>query len=434
MRKLIKELRSSIWEQVNVQWFLHNRVAKKSFWFLTLRDRSGLGMIIVEWDDQMSKLDGMQIGTVLSINWTVFEEPNNKKFGLEIKNVDIEVLQPVTHANGIDISKDDLIADMDTMIDNRIFTLRHPKQSSIFKIYANTERKIREFLDNNDFTQINTPKIIGFATEWWSEVFDFDYFEKKACLAQSPQFYKQIMAAVYERVYEIGKAYRAEKSNSSRHLSEILMLDVEMWFIDFDYLVDFISNMLKFVTSEVYSDSSDYLNMRWSTTALLPEKFPRISVTDLHNKYFEATGEDLRWEGDISSAEEKWICEYSAQNRWSEAVIVDWFARSDAKFYHIQDPKNPQVALRADLLFRGVEISTLTMRQTDYNKLIEQIKAQWIDPTNPWLLSYLDAFKYGMPQTGWFGFWVTRLVQKIIWLSNIKEAELFPRDRNRLTP
>ena len=434
MRKLIKDLSSCIWEQINVQWFLHNRVAKKSFWFLTLRDRSGLGMIIVEWENQMSKLDGMQIGTILSIDGTVFEEPNNKKFGLEIKNVDINVLQAVSYANGIDISKDDLNLEMETMIDNRIFTLRHPKQSSIFKIYANVERSIRAFMDSNDFTQINTPKIIWFATEWWAEVFDFDYFEKKACLAQSPQFYKQIMAAVYERVYEIGKAYRAEKSNSSRHISEILMLDVEMWFIDFEFLMWFISDMLRNVCESTWSNSSSYLELLGSTKPILPEKFPRISVSDLHNMYFEASGEDLRWEWDISSAEEKFICEYSAANRWSDAVIITWFAWSDAKFYHIQNSENPLVAERADLLFRGVEVSTLTMRQTDYDKLISQIKNQWIDPTNPWLLSYLDAFKYGMPKTWWFGFGITRLVQKIIWLSNVKEAELFPRDRNRLTP
>lgn len=433
MRTLINELKTNIWQQVTVMWFLHNRVDKKRFGFLTLRDRSGLGMVIVEWDE-VAKLSGMQNWTVLSIDWIVFEEPNNKKFWLEVKNATITILQPVTHANGIDISKDDLNLEMDTMIDNRIVTLRHPKQSAIFKVSANAERAIREFMDKNDFTQINTPKIIGFATEWWAEVFDFDYFEKKACLAQSPQFYKQIMSAVYERVYEIGKAYRAEKSNSSRHLSEILMLDVEMWFIDFEFLMWFISDMLKSVIEKTWSDSSSYLELLGASKPIFTEKFPTISVTELHDKYFEATGEDLRWEGDISSAEEKFICDFSRENRWSEAVIVTGFARKDAKFYHIQNKDNPDIAERADLLFRGVEIATLTMRQTDYDKLISQIAAQWIDPTNPWLLSYLDAFKYWMPQTWWFGFWISRLVQKIIWLWNVKEAELFPRDRNRLTP
>lgn len=301
-------------------------------------------------------------------------EPHNKKYGVELKNPTITVLEPVRHAHGIDITKDDLQLDIDAMIDNRVVTLRHVRQNSLFKIYAQIERQMRAFFDENSFTQITTPKLIGFPTEGGAEVFELNYFEKKAWLAQSPQFYKQMMVPIFERVYEIGKAYRAEKSNSSRHLSEILMLDVEMGFIDFEYLMDFISRFVKTVVEQTRSESKDALELVGAVPPILTDKVPRISVTDLHEQYFQATGEDLRAEGDISSAEEKFICDYSTTHRGSEAVIVTGFARSEAKFYHIQNKENPDIAERADFLFRGVEIATLTMRQTNYDLLVQQIK------------------------------------------------------------
>ena len=224
-------------------------------------------------------------------------------------------MEPVRHAHGIDITKDDLQLDIDAMIDNRVVTLRHVRQNSLFKIYAQVERQMRAFFDENSFTQITTPKLIGFPTEGGAEVFELNYFEKKAWLAQSPQFYKQMMVPVFERVYEIGKAYRAEKSNSSRHLSEILMLDVEMGFIDFEYLMDFISRFVKTVVEKTRAESKDALELVGAIPPLLIDKIPRISVTELHEQYFQATGEDLRAEGDISSAEEKFICDYSATHR-----------------------------------------------------------------------------------------------------------------------
>jgi len=146
------------------------------------------------------------------------------------------------------------------------------------------------------------------------------------------------------------------------------------------------------------------------------------------------TGEDYTKLPDLTSAEEKFICEYSAKKWWSDLVFVTEFPRHDAKFYHHQNEKNPEVADRADMLFRGVEIITLTQREVEYDKLIQQIKNQKLDPNNPGLKHYLDAFKYGMPDEGWFGFGVARFVQKLIWLENAKEAELFPRDVNRVTP
>lgn len=433
-RTLISTISDHFGEQILLQWFLHDFRNLGKIAFVILRDRSWLCQIILDQAEEIAKFDGIYTGSVLEITWVPVSAPGNKKFGMEVQHAVVSVLQPVTHVHGVDISKDDLNLDIDTMIDNRVVTLRHPKQKAIFKIAALVEKNMRAFFDANDFTQITSPKLIWFPTEGGSEVFELDYFEKKAYLAQSPQFYKQMMVPIFERVYEIGKAYRAEKSNSSRHVTEILMLDVEMGFIDFEYLLTFVSDFLRVLVENVWHDAAAPLTMLWATQPLLPKVLPRITVKELHELTYKETGEDYRGESDVASAEEKFICDYSMKNWWSEAVIVTEFPRSDAKFYHIQKPDDPEITQRADLLFRGVEIATVPMRQTDYTKLVQQIKDRWFDPNNAGLKDYLDSFKYGMPAEGGFGFGVSRLVQKIIWLSNVKEADLFPRDRNRLTP
>lgn len=433
-RTLISDLDQHYEKKIVLQWFLHDFRNLGKIAFLILRDRSGLCQIILDQPEEIAKLDGCYTGTVIEVEGIPTAAPGNKKFGKEVQYATLNILEACHHVHGIDISKEDLALEMDTMIDNRVVTLRHPKQQAIFKISALVEKSIRAFFDAHDFTQITTPKLIGFPTEGGAEVFSLDYFEKKAYLAQSPQFYKQMMVPVFERVYEIGKAYRAEKSNSARHLTEILMLDVEMGFIDFEYLLSFIGTFLNTVVADVRDKGSDYLNSLGATKPVLPETIPQITVKDLHELMFKETGEDYRSEGDLNSAEEKFICAYSEQHRGSQAVIVTEFPWSEAKFYHIQKEDNPEIAQRADLLFRGVEVATVPMRQTNYDKLIQQIKDQGYDPTNPGLTDYLDSFKYGMPTEGGFGFGIARLVQKMIGLQNIKEAELFPRDRNRLTP
>ena len=181
----------------------------------------------LENEEEINKLNGAMMGSIVRVSGIVKDAPKSK-YGAEIGGEKVEVLRPVSHPSPIDISKDTLNADGETIHENKVIALRHPRQMKIFKIAAIAEKYMRDFFDKNDFTQINTPKIIAFPTEGGAEIFTVDYFDKKAYLAQSPQFYKQIMSAIFERVYEIGRAYRAEKSNTSRHMSEIMMLDVEI--------------------------------------------------------------------------------------------------------------------------------------------------------------------------------------------------------------
>ena len=429
------QLQDHVGKKATVRGRLHTlRAVSANLAFLILRDRDGLAQVVIEDPEEIKKLDGCLMGTILTATGTVAEMPKGK-FRFEIQKSSVNVFRKIIYPSPIDISKDEIHADGETIHDNKVVVLRHPRYMKTFKIAALAEKTMRKFFDENDFTQINTPKLIGFPTEWGAEVFEVDYFDRKVYLAQSPQFYKQIMVPVFERVYEIGRAYRAEKSNTNRHMSEILMLDMEMWFIDsFEDIIDMTDRFVKYTIEQTWKDGEKLLTELWSAKPLLAKETPRITVKELHELMKKETGEDYTKLPDLTSAEEKFICEYSAKNRWSDLVVVTEFPRHDAKFYHHQNEKNPEVADRADMLFRGVEIITLTQREVNYDKLIAQITAQWLDPNNPGLKHYLDAFKYGMPDEGGFGFGVARFVQKLIWLENAKEAELFPRDVNRVTP
>lgn len=429
------QLKDHVGEKTSIRGWLHAlRAVSANLAFLIMRDRNWLAQVVIEDPEEIKKLDGCLLGTILTATGTV-AQMSKGKFLVEIQKGSVNVLRQITHPSPIDISKDTINADGETIHDNKVVVLRHPRYMKIFKIAAIAEKNMRKFFDENDFTQINSPKLIWFPTEGWSEVFEVNYFDRKVYLAQSPQFYKQMMVPVFERVYEIWRAYRAEKSNTSRHMSEILMLDMEMWFIDsFEDIIDMTDKFVKHTINHTRDEAGQLLTDLWTTKPLLSDKTPRVTLKELHELMKKETWEDYTKLWDLTGAEEKFICEYSAKNRGSDLVFVTEFPRSDAKFYHHQNEKNPEVADRADLLFRWVEIITLTQREVDYDKMLAQISAQWIDPENPGLKYYLDAFKYWMPDEWWFGFWVARFVQKLIWLDNVKEAELFPRDVNRVTP
>lgn len=199
-------------------------------------------------------------------------------------------------------------------------------------------------------------------------------------------------------------------------------------------MLELAEQFLQYVITKTWEKAGGQLEALGATKPLLSEKFPRITVKELHELMLKETGEDYTKELDVVPAEERFICEYSAKNWGSEAVFVTEFPWSDAKFYHHQNTENPEVTDRADLLFRGVELATITQREVNYDKLIQQIKDRDLDPNNPGLKHYLDAFKYGMADTGGRGFGIARFVQKLIGLENVKDAELFPRDTGRITP
>ena len=440
MRTLSDEVSQHLTKTVHIQGWLHKKRLMGGLAFINIRDRRGLVQVVVQDKNEVEKLRGLQIGTVLEVAGTAFEEPRAPG-GAELHDPTITVLVPVTDEPPIEIDKpiSHKSEHLETLFDNRVISLRNLQEQAIFKTKAAVVDSIRGYFKTNEFTEIHTPKLLAEATEGGAEVFQVDYFGKTATLAQSAQFYKQIMVGVFERVFEIGSTYRAEPSATTRHMSEFLTVDGELGFITFEDLLNVVGGLLIHVVNDTWETSEKYfksLNVPKAALPAKPQDIPRITITEIHEMFLKATKEDHTSEDDLAPAEEKWICEWAKKNKDSDAVFVTgWSAKSKTfKFYHRASDDDPKIAERADLLFRGVETTTLSMRQNNYNTLVEQLKAGGGNPENPGYAAYLSAFKYGMPAHGGFGLGLERLVEKLLKLNNVKEATLFPRDINRLAP
>jgi nondiscriminating aspartyl-tRNA synthetase len=435
-RTLTKELITHVGETVTIQGWLHKKRLLGGLNFITLRDRSGLAQNLIDTKDEVEKLRGMQIGTVLALTGVVTAD-ERAPGGAELHDVTVEVMVPVTAESPIEIDKplDHKSENLETLFDNRVVGLRNIRETNIFKIQAALKEGARQFFRANDFTEFNSPKLLPGASEGGAEVFKLDYFGKEATLAQSAQFFKQIMVGPFERSYEIGPTYRAEPSATTRHLTEYITIDAEMGFVDFQGLLKTIGDFLHSVTSYVWENNETELKSWNAQPVKLTENIPQLALEEIHELYSKATGEDSRGEKDMRPDEEKWITEYAKKNLGSEAVFVTKWPVSEMKFYHRASVEEPEFAERADLIFRGVEIATISMRENRYEVLVEQLKTiAGGDPEADGFRYYLQAFKYGLPTHGGFGMGLERLTQKIIGLNNVKEASLFPRDTNRLTP
>lgn len=435
-RTLVRDVLGHANETVTVQGWLHKKRLMGGLNFLSLRDRSGLIQSVVADKDEVEKLRGMQLGTVLAVTGTATPD-ERAPGGVELRNVSIDVQVPVTDESPIEIDKP-LSHDpenLETLFAHRVIGLRNIQETNIFRVQAAVKEAVRQYLHSQDFTEFNSPKLLPGATEGGAEVFKLDYFGKEATLAQSAQFYKQIMVGVFERAYEINPTYRAELSATTRHMTEFIHIDVEMGFTDFNGLLELVDGLLHSVTAGVWSTHESQLKSWNASPVKLADKTPQLSLEAIHELYTKATGTSTLGEKDLRPDEERWICEYAKKNLGSEAVfVVDWPA-SEMKFYHKKSEQNPELAERADLLFRGVEIATISMREHRYDVLLDQLRTiAGGDPEADGFKYYLQAFQYGLPPHGGFGMGLERLTQKIIGLANVKEASLFPRDINRLNP
>ncbi len=434
-RILARDLKNQVGKEVTIQGWLHKKRLLGGLTFINVRDRSGLIQAVIEDKDEVEKLRGLQIGTVLQLTGIVHDEPRAPG-GAEIKSPVLEIMVPVTEVPAIEIDKpiDHKPDNQDTLFDHRVLNVRNLQEQKIFLIRSELNRYIREHLLGQEFIEIQTPKLLAGATEGGAEVFKLDYFGTEATLAQSPQLYKQMMVGAFERVFEIGHAYRAELSMTTRHMTEVTMLDIEMGFIEnHAEVLDTVQDMTYKVLTRVYEECGDMLKSLNAPELVLKPQFPRFTVAEVHDMYTKATKEDTTDEKDLTPAEERWICEYAKKNLGCEAVFVTDFPIEAMKFYHMANTETNTV-MWGDLLFRGLEIATCPQREHRYEKLVEQMKAAGLDPEHPGYKYYLQAFKAGLPPHGGCGFGIDRLVQKTIGLGSVKEATLFPRDLNRLTP
>lgn len=424
-------------EQIHIEGWLHKKRLLGGLTFINLRDRRGLTQVVLQNKDEVEKLRGLQIGTVLAVDGLVVEEPRAPG-GAELHDAALTVLVPVTDEPPIEIDKpiQHKAENLDTLFEYRVLNIRNLQEQKIFKIRGSLTRAIRAFLDEHEFTEIDTPKLLAEATEGGAEVFQLDYFGKTATLAQSPQFYKQIMVGAFERVYEIGHSYRAEPSATTRHLTELTMLDIEMGFVSgHDEVLDMVGDMTQYALKQIYETHADDLKSLNAPELKLPAdgKVPRFTIAQIHDMYSKATKTDTTNEKDLIPDEERWICDYARKELGTDLVFATEFPIEAAKFYHKVDAEKG-VVMWGDLLFRGLEIATVPLRENNYEAMVQQMTKAGLDVSHEGFKYYLQAFKYGLPMHGGCGFGIDRLVEKTIGLGNVKEATLFPRDINRLTP
>lgn len=437
MRTLSNDAIQHVGETITVEGWLHKKRLLGGLTFINVRDRRGLIQVVIKDKEEVEKLRGLQLGTVLRVEGLVKEEPRAPG-GAELHDAKLEVLVPVTDESPIEIDKpiQHKSDNLDTLFEYRALNLRNLQEQKIFKIRASEVRYIREYLAEREFVEIDTPKLLAGATEGGAEVFKLDYFGREATLAQSPQFYKQMMVGAFERVYEIGHSYRAEPSATTRHVSEVSMLDIEMGFVkDHDEVLDMVGDMTAAVLRRVYEEhAADLKSLNAPELKLVDDaKVPRFTIAEIHEMYTKATQNDTTQEKDLIPDEERWISDYARKEKGTDLVYAVRFPIEAGKFYHKMDPETGTV-LWGDLLFRGLEIATVPLRENNYEKMIEQMQAAGLDIEHPGYKYYLQAFRYGLPQHGGCGFGIDRLVQKTIGLANVKEAMLFPRDINRLAP
>ena len=435
MRILTDDVANHDGKKITIQGWIHKKRLLGGLNFITVRDRRGIVQVLVEDKDEVEKLRGLQIGTVVSISGVVHKD-ERAPGGAELHDATLEVMVPVVDAPPIEIDKpiDHKPDNLDTLFEYRPISLRNLQETAIFKIQALVKDTVRKQLQSEDFIEFNSPKLLPGATEGGAEVFKLDYFGKEATLAQSAQFYKQIMVGVFERSFEINPTYRAELSATTRHMTEFIHIDAEAGFVNLDDLMGIMSRMVHAAVEASWTTYDTELK-RWNASRpVLTKEFPKITLNEVHEQYSKATGTSTIGEKDLRPEEEKWICEWAKKQLGSEAVFITEWPASEAKFYHKLDDNNPEIADRFDLLFRGVEIATGSMRENRYEALVEQLHKIGADIEHPGFKYYLMAFKYGLPPHGGFGMGLERLVQKIIGLNNVKEASLFPRDINRLAP
>ncbi|MCL2001832.1 OB-fold nucleic acid binding domain-containing protein, partial [Candidatus Saccharibacteria bacterium] len=332
-RTLARELGGHINNNVLVHGWLHKKRLLGGLNFLSIRDRSGITQVLVEDKAELEKLRGLQIGTVLKVEGKVVAD-ERAPFGAELHDVTIEVEVPVTTEPPIEIDKpiDHKSEHLDTLFDNRVLNIRNLQEQKIFKIRAAMTQYIREHLIEREFIEIDTPKLLGAATEGGAEVFTLDYFGKEATLAQSPQFYKQIMVGAFERVFEINHAYRAEPSATTRHVTELTMLDIEIGFVkDHAEVRQVVGNLAASVLKRTYETFADDLKSLQAPELKLADKIPEFTVAEIHEMYEKATKTKVEDKKDLTPDEERWICEYSRKKLGSDLVFATDFPAEAAK-------------------------------------------------------------------------------------------------------
>lgn len=428
----LKELKKlSSGEMVKVNGMVHTKRDMGEVVFLVLRKREGLLQCVYEKEEDSILTKEIKEGCTLIIEG-ILKKEHRAPNGIEISVNDIEILSEPLGPLPIGVSKWKLNTSLETKLSLRPVVLRNIRERAKFKIQEGIVRGFRDFLYSQGFTEIHTPKISAKGAEGGSNIFKLDYFSKKAVLAQSPQFYKQTMVGVYDRVFETGPVFRAEKHNTRRHLNEYTSLDFEMGYIhSFEDIMEMETGFLQYTMKLLEKEYGDELKI---LDAELPGtgRIPQVRFDEAKKLVSEKYLRPNRSPYDLEPEEEVLISRYFKEEYNADFVFVTHYPSKKRPFYAMDDPLDPSVTLSFDLLFRGMEITTGGQRIHDYAMLQEKMKKR--EMSEEGMEAYLMIFKYGMPPHGGLGIGLERLTMKLLDEDNVRETTLFPRDMTRLEP
>jgi nondiscriminating aspartyl-tRNA synthetase len=428
----VHELSEHEGERVRVAGWLQHQRRLSRLTFLLLRDRTGIAQVILETPELVAELSSLQPESVLEIDAVVIAAAQAPG-GVELHEPTVRVLSPAAAPPPIDLRLPVLKEQLPTQLDHAPVSLRHPRKRATFELAAASVAGYRAVLDQLGFIEIQTPKIVGSATESGANVFGIDYFGRPAYLAQSPQFFKQTMVGVFERVYEIGPVFRAEPHDTPRHLAEYVSLDAELGFIEDHFTVmrfarEAIAGMVEGVRTRAVA-AVEQLELELPD---VPQEIPVVHFSDAQQMIETATGEKVVAEPDLAPAHERWLGEWARREHGSDFVFVSGYPMVKRPFYTHPDPARPEFSNGFDLLFRGLELITGGQRLHRYEDYVAALSAR--DETPEAYETYLESFKHGMPPHGGFAIGLERWVARLVEATNIRETTLFPRDLTRLAP
>lgn len=416
---------------VRVNGAVHAIRDMKTVAFVILRKREGLVQCIYEAGVSKFSLKDLREADTVEVTG-ILAQSEKAPGGIEIRLEDISILSKPAGPMPLPISKWKLNTSLEAKLNYRPIVLRNVRESAKFKIQEGIVRGFRDFLYERGFTEVHTPKIGAKSAEGGANLFKLDYFHRPAILQQSPQFYKQMMVGVFDRVFETAPVFRAEKHNTKRHLNEYTSLDFEMGYIDgFGDIMAMETGFLQYTMKLLEKDYARELKILGIE---LPkaDKIPAVRFDEIKQTVSEKYGRRIKNPFDLEPEEEKLISQYAKEEWDADFIFVTHYPSKKRPFYAMDDPQDTSCTLSFDLLFRGMEVTTGGQRIHDYKALIKKMGARGM--TGDGMEQYLSAFKHGMPPHGGLGIGLERMTMELVGVDNVRETTLFPRDLSRLEP
>ena len=429
LRELLEAGR--IGTEVRVNGAIHTIRDMGTVAFIILRKREGLVQCVYEEGVSKFNLKDVKEADTVEVSG-MLERSEKAPNGIEIRLGELKILSEPAEPMPLPISKWKLNTSLEAKLNYRPISLRNIRERAKFRIQEGIVRGFRDFLYQEGFTEIHTPKIGAKSAEGGANLFRLEYFHRPAILQQSPQFYKQMMVGVFDRVFETAPVFRAEKHNTKRHLNEYTSLDFEMGYIDgFEDIMAMETGFLQYtmeLLKKEYARELQILNIEVPKT----DNIPAVRFDEIKRLVSEKYDRKIKNPFDLEPEEETLISRYAKEEWDADFVFVTHYPSKKRPFYAMDDPEDPTYTLSFDLLFRGMEITTGGQRIHDYHELLAKMEKRGM--TDEGMEQYLSAFKHGMPPHGGLGIGMERLTMKMMNEDNVRETTLFPRDLSRLEP